>query len=428
MGYQVERFTHPPPNEFFCGVCKDVLEDAVQTPCDHCFCSACIQPTISSSLDCPQCHSRVLANQLKPVMRVFRNMLKSQSLRCVFVGCGAFMKLEQIAEHEQACPFGPSNCPHGNCPYARGTHLSLQRQDRHKHLETCEYRSIECSQGCGVRVEFANLSKHIKKCSSNPVFCECGQQVPPKLLSDHKAKECSLTEITCDIPQCIFSAKRGDHDAWEQHAKSAALQHTHCLAVALKTNNAKLIHAQTLLQDKTNEIQQIRAVLQKTRIKNLHNLMSNEFTVTWIVTEFVHKWGSPSTIVQSPALTFTSAPHPKHRYTIQIFLSVNMNNDGQLGLSFVLCGGDSPDNLHWPMSRTLTFLCVHTRGGDDATKHMRCETIEELKHLDVAPDSSFKSNMFGWREFLSKDQVESGHFLHNDCLIVQCVMDGDTFL
>lgn len=54
MGYDQDRFVGPIKDGLMCGICKDVLEEPLQAPCEHAFCATCIHGWLVHERTCPE--------------------------------------------------------------------------------------------------------------------------------------------------------------------------------------------------------------------------------------------------------------------------------------------------------------------------------------------------------------------------------------
>ena len=53
IGFDVERFQSPVDDELLCAICKGVFLDPVIAPCEHVFCSSCINEWLERQNTCP---------------------------------------------------------------------------------------------------------------------------------------------------------------------------------------------------------------------------------------------------------------------------------------------------------------------------------------------------------------------------------------
>lgn len=69
MGYDVERFVGYVNEGLLCCVCRDVLEDPLQSPCEHVFCSTCIHAWLVNHHNCPEDRLPLSIAALRPLYR-----------------------------------------------------------------------------------------------------------------------------------------------------------------------------------------------------------------------------------------------------------------------------------------------------------------------------------------------------------------------
>ncbi|XP_048763184.1 RING finger protein 151-like isoform X2 [Ostrea edulis] len=146
MGFDVDRFLRTVNEGLLCCICRDVLEDPVQAPCEHAYCRQCIEAWLVHETRCPEDRSNLSLSNLKPLFRYMKNDLDKLQIRCINVnlGCNHICSLEVIACHESECPYGSVQCPNDHC-----TTIVL-RKELTGHLASCEFRSRECPRGCGM--------------------------------------------------------------------------------------------------------------------------------------------------------------------------------------------------------------------------------------------------------------------------------------
>lgn len=84
MGYEQTRFIAQIDDEFECWICTMVLENPVQTTCEHSFCNECINDWLSVNMTCPVDRTPITVSDLKPTSRPFRNLWNKLEIRCDF--------------------------------------------------------------------------------------------------------------------------------------------------------------------------------------------------------------------------------------------------------------------------------------------------------------------------------------------------------
>eukprot|EP00742_Colponemidia_sp_Colp-10_P009117 GILJ01009917.1.p1 GENE.GILJ01009917.1~~GILJ01009917.1.p1 ORF type:complete len:319 (-),score=16.44 GILJ01009917.1:305-1261(-) len=147
MGIAVERLLVTPDDSFICGICHDVVENPVVTPCLHLFCELCIRRwqacTANAIQTCPLC-KQDLPRRLScpPFLSYFWNRIL---VKCVYseLGCTYVCENLLISQHEFSCSFGPILCPSTGCEQR------ILQQDLPLHLQRdCRFVTQHCNL-CG---------------------------------------------------------------------------------------------------------------------------------------------------------------------------------------------------------------------------------------------------------------------------------------
>lgn len=84
MGLDIAMFVGAVDDEFLCSICKMVVENAVQSPCEHIFCGQCILKWLAIRKSCPVDQSYLNSIDIRPLPRYFRNLLDKMEVRCQF--------------------------------------------------------------------------------------------------------------------------------------------------------------------------------------------------------------------------------------------------------------------------------------------------------------------------------------------------------
>lgn len=145
MGYDVDRFLEPVNEGLHCCICRDVLEDPVQAPCEHAYCRSCIEGWLVHETICPEDRKPLSHHNLRPLFRYMRNDLNRLKVRCerYQAGCEYSCELEFIRNHDSECLFMQIECTNVKCT------AMVLRKDLQDHLKTCEFHAMECPNGCG---------------------------------------------------------------------------------------------------------------------------------------------------------------------------------------------------------------------------------------------------------------------------------------
>ncbi|CAH2285579.1 RING finger 151-like [Pelobates cultripes] len=156
MGYDIERFLGYVNEGLLCCICRDVLEDPLQAPCEHAFCASCIHGWLVHHNNCPEDRHPLAVTDLRPLHRYMRNDLNRLQIQCRNVSCGCAMvcSLESLDRHERDCEHRRMSCMNAGCP------AQFERRNLDGHLAVCEHRSRECPNGCGFAIITAEDLQH----------------------------------------------------------------------------------------------------------------------------------------------------------------------------------------------------------------------------------------------------------------------------
>ncbi|XP_078396894.1 E3 ubiquitin-protein ligase NRDP1 isoform X5 [Cetorhinus maximus] len=165
MGYDIERFVGYVNEGLLCCICRDVLENPLQAPCEHAFCTSCIHGWLVQNHNCPEDRQALDISMLRPLFRYMRNDLNRLQIWCKNRqhGCETICSLEVIDRHERECEYSQVPCLNAGgiymC-YGCGCTVQVERRNLESHLAVCEYRSRECPNGCGYAILSADDVQH----------------------------------------------------------------------------------------------------------------------------------------------------------------------------------------------------------------------------------------------------------------------------
>ena len=108
MGWDIDRFVDKDNiiEDLVCTICTDVVDDPLQTPCDHLFCNECITQWLKGGQKtCPVDQEKLTLNALKQPSRMMRPLINKLTLKCknYTQGCKLMSKYEDrkyLLEHE----------------------------------------------------------------------------------------------------------------------------------------------------------------------------------------------------------------------------------------------------------------------------------------------------------------------------------------
>ncbi|KAM8970655.1 TNF receptor-associated factor 6 isoform 2-T3 [Sarcophilus harrisii] len=158
QGYDVE-FDPPLESKYECPICLMALREAVQTPCGHRFCKACIVKSIrDAGHKCPVDNEILLENQLFPDNFAKREIL-SLTVKCPNEGCLLKMELRHLEFHDQNCPLATVFCKYCN------TMLIREQMPNHYDID-CPTAPIPCTFstfGCDKKMQRNHLARHLQE-------------------------------------------------------------------------------------------------------------------------------------------------------------------------------------------------------------------------------------------------------------------------
>ncbi|TRY84579.1 hypothetical protein DNTS_001319 [Danionella cerebrum] len=193
MGYDLERFVGYVNEGLLCCVCRDVLQDPLQAPCEHAFCSSCIHGWLLHHSSCPEDRLPLDVTHLRPLFRYMRNDLARLQVRCVFrpQGCEVICALESVQRHEQQCDFALLSCSNAGCP------VQVSRRSLEAHLCVCEYSSRACANGCGYTVLNTGEAQH-----------NCVSELRAELDMLRAELDCKVEEVRHEMESRLDSQRR----------------------------------------------------------------------------------------------------------------------------------------------------------------------------------------------------------------------------
>ena len=204
--------------DLVCPICRELLDEAQQTPCGHLFCKKCLDRTRNNGM--PQSDARNYP---------FHSRQRNVSLQNRYFSC-------PVCREQHSCKTSESmndkynerrvtslrvKCPNVQC-YWEG---SVTTVDNHKHIH-CLFEYVSCSEGCGTFVLRRNLQSHIdNECRLRTSFCKfCHQEGTHEYITTDHCRECGEYPIECPN-QC---GKTVAQKNIETHLGKCPMQDTEC--------------------------------------------------------------------------------------------------------------------------------------------------------------------------------------------------------
>jgi len=175
MGFKIDEIVHPDSRgiaqQFECCICMCVVNEPLQTVCDHIFCAECL----SSSLACPTCRTALGVGDRKPLRdcnRPLMRMIHNLQVWCPYHAESKFVppdeteSVEIVDSVEDVEEPAAKRARVGTCTWSGsyGDLLAL-------HVVVCEHHFVPCPHGCGLQVRRSELAAHAPSCKMNFETC-----------------------------------------------------------------------------------------------------------------------------------------------------------------------------------------------------------------------------------------------------------------
>mmetsp|Transcript_9884 Transcript_9884/g.20962 ORF Transcript_9884/g.20962 Transcript_9884/m.20962 type:complete len:319 (-) Transcript_9884:1821-2777(-) len=180
----VPLFPGEVPNDFICSVCHELPLEPVLTPCEHCFCRACIDESLAHRSECPIDRRALDPDDVTALGGLLRRVYDQTSVKCPHEGCSWNGKIGNYANHAGRCSyrFGVD----GASSAAGEEIANLRRENERLAREKNEAESNVCSLQSQVSIleddvleaeqEIENLERNNERLSREKRDAECKVQ------------------------------------------------------------------------------------------------------------------------------------------------------------------------------------------------------------------------------------------------------------
>lgn len=160
MGFDTDRFEEDINEELICSICSGVLELPLTTPCDHLFCTNCINYWLDRHETCPIDRCPLRPCMMKKAPRAIRNLINKLRINCKFVqdGCKVYVSLENYHLHVNECKYNPNSTI--QCPMFCAKEMTRLELASHNCVEemALELRCLRSKyQECNQKIANLNL-------------------------------------------------------------------------------------------------------------------------------------------------------------------------------------------------------------------------------------------------------------------------------
>ncbi|XP_072459638.1 RING finger protein 151-like isoform X7 [Notamacropus eugenii] len=211
MGYDIERFVGYVNEGLLCCICQGVLEDPLQAPCEHAFCTSCIHGWLEYHRNCPEDRQALSKSMLRPLYRYMRNDLNRLQLHCRNGerGCKMICSLESVEQHERECAYGWISCTNTGGSLNKSAGPGVRKTCVHIPLQT---HSDYVTLGCPVPSEQLHLSGHLSACEHLSGECPKGYVCTVLILLHN-----GITELRSELKLLRYTAIQPEIDFTVTH-------------------------------------------------------------------------------------------------------------------------------------------------------------------------------------------------------------------
>ncbi len=426
-GYAYD-FTDPPPNSLECSICMDVFSIPNLTSCcgNH-FCESCIAQVMLASKSCPLCNqSEFTVFHDKGVQR----RVNALSVHCVNrdLGCSWVGELGRLQDH-----LYPKGKLKGDCKYvvvecSQGCGRRVQRRFVRSHqMKQCICRSYSCDY-CEYGSTYEDIRRnHWPVCPNFPVRCpnQCETKtITQSYIDKHLTEECPMAKVKCEFSYagCKARVRRKDMAAHMQENFSQHLSQLSAVNLCLlkRTEQKKQL---ALLKQQNQELKREITQLKETRSKekevfeskitSLGSQMASVTPFSFTMTNFEScrksrfRWFSPF---------FYSHPSG-YRMCIRVDASGIMLGSGtHVSVLVHFAQGLYDDQLRWPFRGNVTIQLLKQKS-DGEPYEITIPFIKSTSESTASRVEVGSMATWGWGCYTFIPHEDLRHeYLLNDCL------------
>ncbi|KAF2977226.1 hypothetical protein EK904_008012 [Melospiza melodia maxima] len=440
QGYDVE-FDPPLESKYECPICLMALREAVQTPCGHRFCKACIVKSIrDAGHKCPVDNEILLENQLFPDNFAKREIL-SLTVKCPNKGCSMKMELRHLEDHQLQCDFSTVECLQ-----CQGT-FPKNRLKEHMTQE-CPRRQV-CCPNCATSMAYEDKELHDQTCPLANIYCEyCNtvlirEQMQRNELARHMQE---FTQVHMRMMAQSFqniSVTAANPVPFINGLPFEPL-FSHMSHAAYNCNPEVENFKETIQQLEGRLVRQdhqIRELIAKMETQNTHvaelkrTIRNLEGKITemeaqqcngiyiWKIENFSEHQKAQEeerpVVLHSPGF-YTGKPGYKLCLRLHIQLPTAQRCANYISLFVHTMQGEYDSHLPWPFQGTIRLSILDQSEGPERQNH---EEVMETKPELLAfqrPTIHRNPKGFGYVTFMHLETLKQRSFIKDDTVLVRC--------
>lgn len=206
MGFKIDDIVHPDSKviarQLECSVCLCIVDDPVQTACNHIFCASCVGQTLA----CPTCRTQFSPGDRRPLRECnipLLRMLSAVQVWCPYRSCSAnpvssgSPPLDEYSDGDsEPCDYGDLRSPKRarlEAPAVLCAWTGSYGDLLAKHLGECPHHVVDCPRGCGANLARKDLAAHEDVCIKRLERCSiCGDFVKPDAMRRHRKEKAEV--------------------------------------------------------------------------------------------------------------------------------------------------------------------------------------------------------------------------------------------
>ncbi|XP_066893091.1 TNF receptor-associated factor 6 isoform X3 [Kogia breviceps] len=410
QGYDVE-FDPPLESKYECPICLMALREAVQTPCGHRFCKACIIKSIrDAGHKCPVDNEILLENQLFPDNFAKREIL-SLMVKCPNEGCLHKMELRHLEIHDQNCPLANVICEYCN------TMLIREQMPNHYDLD-CPTAPVPCTFstfGCHEKMQRNHLARHLQEDTQSHMRM-MAQAVQTLSLAIAPAPQRGM--LPCDsasLPRVSSGCHSEVQNFQEtiQQLEGRLVRQDH----QIRELTAKMETQSTYVSELKRTIRTL-----EDKVAEIEAQQCNGIYI-WKIGNFGMHLKSQEeekpVVIHSPGF-YTGKPGYKLCMRLHLQLPTAQRCANYISLFVHTMQGEYDSHLPWPFQGTIRLTILDQ---SEASVRQNHEEIMDAKPELLAfqrPTIPRNPKGFGYVTFMHLEALRQRAFIKDDTLLVRC--------
>ncbi|XP_016776176.1 TNF receptor-associated factor 6 isoform X2 [Pan troglodytes] len=418
QGYDVE-FDPPLESKYECPICLMALREAVQTPCGHRFCKACIIKSIrDAGHKCPVDNEILLENQLFPDNFAKREIL-SLMVKCPNEGCLHKMELRHLEDHQAHCEFALMDCPQCQRPFQK-FHINIHI------LKDCPRRQVSCDN-CAASMAFEDKEIHDQNCPLANVICEyCNTiLIREQMQRNHLARH--LQENTQShmrmLAQAVHSLSLIPDSGYISEVRN--FQETiHQLEGRLVRQDHQIRELTAKMETQSMYVSELKRTIRtlEDKVAEIEAQQCNGIYI-WKIGNFgMHlkcQEEEKPVVIHSPGF-YTGKPGYKLCMRLHLQLPTAQRCANYISLFVHTMQGEYDSHLPWPFQGTIRLTILDQ---SEAPVRQNHEEIMDAKPELLAfqrPTIPRNPKGFGYVTFMHLEALRQRTFIKDDTLLVRC--------